>query len=108
MRELAAEMRGLGRSAGAFALFLDLEYRVFDLGQRRDFRKSDPSGNQLGGAGVRQVVLLTGFMADAVETALGDSYAGMKLIYSPEPSPLGTAGGRASPTARRPSRRRHP
>lgn len=48
--------------------------------------------DQLAGAGIRQVVLLTGFLADAVETTLGDSYAGMKLIYSPEPLPLGTAG----------------
>jgi D-glycero-alpha-D-manno-heptose 1-phosphate guanylyltransferase len=48
--------------------------------------------DQLAGAGVREVVLLTGYMADAVQAALGESYNGMRLVYSPEPSPLGTAG----------------
>jgi NDP-sugar pyrophosphorylase family protein len=47
---------------------------------------------QLAGAGVRAVVLLTGYLADQVRSTFGDSYAGMRLTYSPEPSPLGTAG----------------
>lgn len=48
--------------------------------------------DQLAGAGVREVVLLTGYQAEVVQATLGTSYAGMRLAYSPEPSPLGTAG----------------
>jgi len=48
--------------------------------------------DQLAGAGLRDVVLLTGFMADLVQATLGDSYAGMRLAYSAEPAPLGTGG----------------
>jgi len=48
--------------------------------------------DQLGDAGVRQVVLLTGFKADQVQDALGDDYRGMRLEYSQENTPLGTAG----------------
>jgi NDP-sugar pyrophosphorylase family protein len=48
--------------------------------------------DQLAGAGVRRVVLLTGYLAKQVRAALGDSYAGLRLVYSPEPAPLGTAG----------------
>lgn len=47
---------------------------------------------QLAGAGVRTVVLLTGYLADQVRSAFGDSYLGLRLMYSCEPSPLGTAG----------------
>lgn len=47
---------------------------------------------QLADAGVRRVVLLTGYLADQVRSAFGDSYAGLRLTYSPEPTPLGTAG----------------
>jgi D-glycero-alpha-D-manno-heptose 1-phosphate guanylyltransferase len=47
---------------------------------------------QLAGAGVRTVVLLTGYLADQIRSAFGDSYAGLRLIHSCEPSPLGTAG----------------
>lgn len=47
---------------------------------------------QLAGAGIRSVVLLTGYLADQVRATFGDSYAGMRLTYSTEPSPLGTAG----------------
>lgn len=47
---------------------------------------------QLGDAGVRTVVLLTGYLADQVRSAFGDSYAGLHLKYSRESSPLGTAG----------------
>src|SRR5258706_15345093 len=49
VRQLAGEIRE-GRLVGAFALFLDLEDGAFDQGQRRNFRKSDPSGRQLAGA----------------------------------------------------------
>jgi NDP-sugar pyrophosphorylase family protein len=48
--------------------------------------------DQLAGASLREVVLLTGHGADQVRAALGDSYAGMRLRYSAEPRPLGTAG----------------
>src|SRR5258708_11562197 len=55
--------------------------------------------DQLAGAGLREVVLLTGFMAELVQATLGDSYAGMRLLYSAEPAPLGTGGGlRRAPT----------
>lgn len=47
---------------------------------------------QLAGAGLRTVVLLTGYLAEQVQATFGDSYAGMRLAYSSEPSPLGTAG----------------
>ena len=48
--------------------------------------------DQLAGAGVREVVLLTGYAADEVRDALGDRYGRMRLRYSVEPAPLGTAG----------------
>lgn len=47
---------------------------------------------QVASAGVRSVVLLTGYLADQVRSTFGDNYAGMRLAYSSEPSPLGTAG----------------
>jgi NDP-sugar pyrophosphorylase family protein len=48
--------------------------------------------DQLARAGAREVVLLTGYGADQVRDALGESYAGMRLSYSTEPMPLGTGG----------------
>jgi D-glycero-alpha-D-manno-heptose 1-phosphate guanylyltransferase len=48
--------------------------------------------DQLVRAGVRQTALLTGYLADCVEAAFGDDFAGMRLTYSVETSPLGTAG----------------
>jgi NDP-sugar pyrophosphorylase family protein len=48
--------------------------------------------NRLAGASIREVVLLTGYRAEQVSRALGTTYRGMKLIYVPEPSPLGTGG----------------
>jgi D-glycero-alpha-D-manno-heptose 1-phosphate guanylyltransferase len=48
--------------------------------------------DQLAGAGVRTVVLLTGYRAEQVRSTLGNNYAGLSLTYSCEPSPLGTAG----------------
>jgi NDP-sugar pyrophosphorylase family protein len=48
--------------------------------------------DQLAGAPVREVVLLTGHGADQVRRALGESYAGLRLVYSAEPAPLGTGG----------------
>jgi D-glycero-alpha-D-manno-heptose 1-phosphate guanylyltransferase len=48
--------------------------------------------DQLAGAGVREVVLLAGYGASQVRDAFGGEYAGMRLAYSVEPAPLGTAG----------------
>ena len=43
-------------------------------------------------AGIRQVVLSTGYMADLVEATIGPTYQRMRVSYSREASPLGTAG----------------
>jgi D-glycero-alpha-D-manno-heptose 1-phosphate guanylyltransferase len=43
-------------------------------------------------AGVRKVVLLTGYMAEQIESAFGDRYGSVSLVYSREPRPLGTGG----------------
>jgi D-glycero-alpha-D-manno-heptose 1-phosphate guanylyltransferase len=43
-------------------------------------------------ASVRRVVLLTGYQGHLVQRELGEEYLGMKLAYSTEPSPQGTAG----------------
>jgi len=48
--------------------------------------------DQLAAAGIANVVLCTGYMADQVSTVLGDHYRGMRLRYSVESSPLGTGG----------------
>ena len=48
--------------------------------------------DRLARASVREVVLLTGHAADQVYAAFGDRYGGMRLTYSVEPAPLGTAG----------------
>jgi NDP-sugar pyrophosphorylase family protein len=48
--------------------------------------------DQLANAGFEEVVLLTGFRAEMVRDALGDTYAGLRLVHSQEPHPLGTAG----------------
>ncbi|MEI6516404.1 MAG: nucleotidyltransferase family protein [bacterium] len=47
---------------------------------------------QLDDAGVRKVVLCTGYQADQVAITLGKAYRDIRLEYSAEPSPLGTAG----------------
>jgi NDP-sugar pyrophosphorylase family protein len=48
--------------------------------------------DMLRAASVRRVVLLTGYKGEQVETALGRYYQGVTLVYSAEPSPLGTGG----------------
>jgi len=48
--------------------------------------------DQLAGAGIRYVVLCTGYLGDQIRSAYGDNYGPLHLIYSQEPSPLGTAG----------------
>jgi NDP-sugar pyrophosphorylase family protein len=56
--------------------------------------------DQLAEVSVREVVLLTGYQADQVYRCLGEEYRGMRLVHSPEPSPLGTAGALRSAVAR--------
>jgi len=48
--------------------------------------------DQLGTYGVRSVVLCTGYLGEQVQAIFGDSYNCLRLIYSHESSPLGTAG----------------
>ena len=48
--------------------------------------------DQLVEAGLRRVVICTGYKADQVAGIAGREYRGMSLQYSPEQSPLGTAG----------------
>jgi NDP-sugar pyrophosphorylase family protein len=48
--------------------------------------------DRLADAGLREVVLLTGYRADLVWDTLGATYAGMRLVHSRETRPLGTAG----------------
>lgn len=43
-------------------------------------------------AGIGRAVLCTGYMAELVRDAFGDSYRGMSLFYSQENTPLGTGG----------------
>lgn len=48
---------------------------------------------QLAGQGIRRLVLCTGYLADQIETALGDgSEFDVTIEYSREPRALGTAG----------------
>jgi len=48
--------------------------------------------DQLAAAGFRDVVLCTGWRAQEVERALGDAHGPLRLRYSAETEPLGTAG----------------
>lgn len=41
---------------------------------------------------VARAVLATGYMADAVRDAVGETFAGLAIAYSPEAQPLGTGG----------------
>jgi NDP-sugar pyrophosphorylase family protein len=47
---------------------------------------------QLEAAGVRDVVLCTGYGGDQVHAALGERHGAVTLRYSREPAPLGTGG----------------
>jgi NDP-sugar pyrophosphorylase family protein len=47
---------------------------------------------QLAAASVEEVILLTGFQGEQVRNTLGEKYNGVRVRYSEEPSPLGTAG----------------
>jgi len=48
--------------------------------------------DQLAGAGIAEVVLLTGYRAEQIRDAFGETYAGMRRLYSVESAPLGTGG----------------
>jgi len=48
--------------------------------------------DQVASAGAREAVLCTGYLGEQVREQLGDSYRGLRLAYSQEPSPLGTGG----------------
>ena len=48
--------------------------------------------DQLAAAGVRDVILCTGYRGEQVRASLGERYASLRLGYSQEPEPLGTAG----------------
>lgn len=48
--------------------------------------------DQVHAAGFERVVLCTGYKAEMLSETFGDEYAGMRLLYSPEPQPLGTGG----------------
>ncbi|MHB1271837.1 MAG: nucleotidyltransferase family protein [Rhodanobacter sp.] len=43
-------------------------------------------------AGLRRVILATGHLADLIEQAIGQQWAGMQISYSREDRPLGTGG----------------
>lgn len=43
-------------------------------------------------AGMRRIILATGHGGAQVHEAIGDSWAGMEVVYSDEPAPLGTGG----------------
>ncbi|MDD6135471.1 MAG: nucleotidyltransferase family protein [Selenomonadaceae bacterium] len=47
---------------------------------------------QLAGQGVKHVVLSTGYMSEVIEQYFGKTFAGMKLEYSVEDTPLLTGG----------------
>lgn len=48
--------------------------------------------DQLCVAGIKDVVFCTGYMGNQVHALFGNCYRGIRLAYSKEPSPLGTAG----------------
>ena len=48
--------------------------------------------DQLAAAGVQDIVICTGYLGEQVRATFGDSLGNMRLVYSQESSPLGTAG----------------
>ena len=69
----------LGDRPKALAPVLDRPYLTYLL-------------DRLADVSVRKVVLLTGYLADQVRRAVGESYRGMCLVHAVEPTPLGTGG----------------
>ncbi|MFQ6009493.1 MAG: nucleotidyltransferase family protein [Candidatus Zixiibacteriota bacterium] len=55
--------------------------------------------DQLAAAGLKRVVLCTGYLGDQVRKVFGESYGPLQLVYSQERAPLGTGGalGKALP-----------
>ena len=47
---------------------------------------------QIAQANIKQAVLCLGYRGNQVRSVFGDAYTGMRLVYSQESSPLGTAG----------------
>ena len=47
---------------------------------------------QVATAGIKKVVLCTGYLGSHVQQAFGDSYGHLELLYSQEATPLGTGG----------------
>lgn len=47
---------------------------------------------QLATAGVRRVILCTGYRGNTVAETFGETFQGVSLVYSQEPRPLGTGG----------------
>lgn len=52
--------------------------------------------DQLCGAGVRNIILSTGYMGEQIETAFGHKYGPASLRYCRESAPLGTGGALAA------------
>ncbi len=48
--------------------------------------------DQVAAAGLKDVVLCAGYLGEQVETEFGQAYRSLRLIYSQETTPLGTAG----------------
>lgn len=55
--------------------------------------------DRLAAAGMRRIVLATGYMADEVAATMGERWRGMQLAYSVEIRPLGTGGALRSAKA---------
>ncbi len=47
--------------------------------------------DQIAAAGCRSVVLCTGYLGEQIESTFGKNYGPLRLIYSREQEPLGTA-----------------
>lgn len=48
--------------------------------------------DRLADAGLTRVILCTGYKAEQVAELIGNEYRSLRISYSPEPAPLGTAG----------------
>ncbi|MCI0415663.1 nucleotidyltransferase family protein [bacterium] len=48
--------------------------------------------DQIQEAGTREVILCTGYLGEQIDNLFGDTYMSLKLTYSREREPLGTAG----------------
>ena len=48
--------------------------------------------DQIINAGIKRVLICTGYLADSISTLFGEEYNGVHLVYSREPTQSGTAG----------------